>query len=260
MSPPIPRTALVTGAGSDAGIGFATAHRLAAAGVRVAISSTTARIFDRLAALPGSGHAAFVADLTEAGAAEALAAQAAAALGPIGILVNNAGMTQTGRQESVGLLHEIDDADWGRAIDLNLNTAFRLTRAVLPGMLAGGWGRIVLVSSVTGPLVSNPRSAGNSAAKAGMTGLMRALALETARHGITVNAVAPGWIATASATEAERLAGRHTPVGRPGTADEVGAVAAFLAGEGASYVTGQMIVVDGGNAIQEFKGPPAGWY
>ena len=99
-----------------------------------------------------------------------------------------------------------------------------------------------------------------SICKAGVVQMTKNLAVEVGKKNVRVNAVAPGWIATASATEAERLAGRHTPVGRPGTADEVGAVAAFLAGEGASYVTGQMIVVDGGNAIQEFKGPPAGWY
>lgn len=254
------RTALVTGAGSAEGIGFAAAAILAAEGTRVVISSTTARISDRLAELPGAGHAAFIADLTEPGAAGWLAGEADAALGSIDILVNNAGMVQTGRTEREVHTAELDEADWARALDLNLSSAFRLTRAVLPGMLARGRGRIVFVSSVTGPLVSNPGSAGYSAAKAGMTGLMRALALETARHGITVNAVGPGWIATASSPEHERRAGLHTPVGRPGTAAEVGHVIAFLASDAASYVTGQLIVVDGGNSIQEYKGPPEGWY
>ena len=254
------RTALITGAGSAHGIGFATARILAEAGVRVAISSTTARIFDRLAALPGKGHAAVVADLTDPGAAALLAREAEAAIGPIDILVNNAGMAQTGRAEREVPVAELEEADWTRALDLNLSTAFRLTRAVLPGMIARRYGRIVFIASVTGPLVSNPGSAGYSAAKAGMTGLMRALALETARQGITVNAVGPGWIATDSAPERERIAGNQTPVGRPGTAEEVGHVAAFLASDVSSYVTGQLVVVDGGNSIQEYKGPPDGWY
>ena len=108
--------------------------------------------------------------------------------------------------------------------------------------------------------VSNPRSAGYSAAKAAMVGMARALALEVAGKGITVNAVAPGWIATASSTKQEIVAGENSPAGRPGTAEEVGHVAAFLASAEASYVTGQMIVVDGGNSVQEYKGPAEGSY
>jgi 3-oxoacyl-[acyl-carrier protein] reductase len=256
------RGALVTGAGSADGIGFATARLLAEQGARVFITSTTQRIFARLASLPGEAgrHGAALADLTEAGAADRLVAAATAALGRIDILVNNAGMVQVGRRERASAFHRISDAEWTRAIALNLDTAFRVTRAVLPQMRRRRYGRIVQIASVTGPLVSNPRSAGYSAAKAAMTGMTRALALEVARRGITVNAVAPGWIGTASATKAELVAGHHTPAGRPGTAEEVGQVALFLASEGASYVTGQMIVVDGGNAIQEYKGPPEGYY
>jgi len=256
------RGALVTGAGSAEGIGFATARLLAEAGARVFISSTTGRISQRLAELPGEPgrHGAAPADLTEPGAADQLVAVATAALGRIDILVNNAGMKQIGRHEKASAFHRISDAEWARAIALNLDTAFRVTRAVLPQMRRRGYGRIVQIASVTGPLVSNPRSAGYSAAKAAMTGMTRALALEVARRGVTVNAVAPGWIGTASASRAELVAGRHTPIGRPGTAEEVGQVALFLASEGASYVTGQMIVVDGGNAVQEYKGPPAGYY
>src|SRR6202043_3059759 len=109
-------------------------------------------------------------------------------------------------------------------------------------------------ASVTGPIVSNPRETAYSAAKAGMVGLTRSLALEVARQGITVNAVAPGWIETASSTTREIVAGKHTPVGRPGSPDEVAAAIAFLAAESSSYITGQLIVVDGGNSIQEYKG------
>ena len=256
------RTALVTGAGSAAGIGFATARILASQGARLAITSTTRRIFDRLAELPGGGerHAAFVADLTDPGAGVRLVKEAGRVLGRIEILVNNAGMSQVGRREKSSFFHRIDDAEWAEKIEVNLGTAFRVTRAVLPDMMDRRYGRIVHIASVTGPLVSNPHSTGYSAAKAGMVGMTRALAMEVADKGITVNAVAPGWIATASSSKEEITAGENTPVGRPGTSEEVGHVAAFLASEGASYVTGQMIVVDGGNSIQEYKGPAVGYY
>ena len=256
------RCALVSGAGSAAGIGFAAARILAGQGVRLAITSTTRRIFERLAELPGGAdrHSAFVADLTAPGAAERLVADSRKALGRIDILVNNAGMTQVGKRDYSSLFHRTSDAEWAEKIEMNLNTAFRVTRAVLPAMMRRRYGRIVHIASVTGPLVSNPHSAGYSAAKAAMVGMTRALAMEVADKGITVNAVAPGWIATASSTKGEITAGKNSPTGRPGTAEEVGHVAAFLASEVASYVNGQMIVVDGANSVQEYKGPPEGYY
>jgi 3-oxoacyl-[acyl-carrier protein] reductase len=256
------RGALVTGAGSAEGIGFAIARILAERGARLAIASTTKRIFDRLAELPGGAerHVAFVADLTRPKAPARLVEAAEAALGGLDILVNNAGMTQTGRRERASRFHQVDDAEWARALDLNLTTAFRTTRAVVPQMLRRRYGRIVSIASVTGPLVSNPRSTGYSTAKAAIVGMTRALALEVAARGITVNAVAPGWIATASQTRPEVVAGRNTPAGRSGSAAEVGHVAALLASEGACNGTGPMIVVDGGNSVQEYKGPSAGYY
>jgi 3-oxoacyl-[acyl-carrier protein] reductase len=162
-------------------------------------------------------------------------------------------MTQTGHAISGNLLQEAEYADWQKQIEITLHTAFLMTRAVLPGMVQRKYGRIVNVSSVTGPLVSNIGSAAYGAAKAAMDGMMRAVALETAGSGITMNAVAPGWIKTASSTESERVAGLHTPIGRAGTPEEVAAAVCFLASHSASYITGQSLVVDGGNILQENK-------
>ena len=255
------RVALVSGAGSADGIGFAAARLLLEAGAAVALSATTERIHQRAAELGGDPAQIFAcpADLTAEGQAAGLVAAVLSRFGRLDILVNNAGMVQSGTAAPSGARFEaLDFAAWSRDIELNLNTCFHLTRAALPAMLARGYGRIVNIASVTGPLVAVPGLAGYSAAKAAMVGLTRALAVEVAAQGVTVNAVAPGWIATGSSTAEELAAGRHTPIGRPGTPEEIAHVVRFLAGPGSSYLTGQMIVVDGGNALQEIKGPTAG--
>jgi 3-oxoacyl-[acyl-carrier protein] reductase len=251
MTPTTRRTALITGAGSETGIGYATAAAFARAGYRVALTSTTARIHERAAVLAAAGHAAhgYVANLTAPDQVDQLAAE----VGPVDVLVNNAGMAVLGSIDAQLPLVSMDLALWNRVLERNLTTAFLVTRAFLPGMTARGFGRIVNVSSTTGAVAGVARDSAYAAAKAALLGLTRSLCLEVATVGITVNAVAPGWIATGSQTEEERRAGAASPLGRSGTPAEVAAAIVFLGSDEASYITGQLLVVDGGNSIVECK-------
>ncbi|MGQ0611603.1 MAG: SDR family oxidoreductase [Paracoccaceae bacterium] len=247
------RVALVTGAGAADGIGFATARLLKAAGARVAISATTDRVFTRLQELGPEGSFAATADLTDPAQVAGLVEAASRALGPIDILVNNAGMSQSGVSFPRRTLAEVTDEAFDFQIAISLKSAFMVSRAVLPAMMARGFGRIVHVSSVTGPLVGIAGSGPYAAAKAGLLGMARVQAIECGPHGVTVNCIGPGWIHTGSSSPEEVTAGRYTPVGRAGRPEEIGHVAVFLASEEASYLTGQLITVDGGNTLQEFK-------
>ncbi len=249
------RVALVTGAGSAGGIGFATARLLRAADAKVAITSTTDRIFERLEELGGGPGETFAkpAELTDSAMATSLIEEVEGALGPIDIVVNNAGRMQVGRDEPRPLLHQMSDENWRYGMDINLTTAFFVTRAVLAGMMERNYGRIVHISSVTGPVVGIKATTVYGAAKAGMLGMARALAIEVGPYNVTVNCVGPGWIDTGVLGEDMIIAARHTPVGRAGKPEEIGHVAVFLASEEASYVTGQFITVDGGNTLQEYK-------
>jgi 3-oxoacyl-[acyl-carrier protein] reductase len=246
-------SALITGGGSATGIGFASARALGEFGARVAITATTDRIHERVAELRADGIDAIglVARLdSEAEVGGLVSALAAASFAP-SILVNNAGMVATATGEMVSGDVTMDPAEWERSIGMNLTSAYLVTRAVIPFMRAAGWGRIVNVSSVTGPVMASRADVSYAAAKAGMVGLTRALAVDEAHLGITANAVAPGWIATASQLDSEAYEGLRVPARRSGTAAEVASAIAWFASPGASYVTGQLLIVDGGNSVAE---------
>lgn len=250
------RVALVTGAGSPSGIGFAAASVLAGLGAAVLITATTDRILQRAAELTGLGHdiAGAVGDLTDPDQASGVVASALQRWGRLDILVNNAGMTSvTDPVPEDGLLTDTSLDSWHRGLRRNLDTAFLTTRAALPSLTERA-GRIVMVSSVTGPVMAMRADPIYATAKAGMTGFAKALAVDLAPSGTTVNVVAPGWIGTGSQTPHEYQQGLRTPMGRSARPDEVAAVIAFLCTGGASYLTGQTIVVDGGNSIAEERG------
>ena len=238
------KRALVTGA--SGGIGGAVARALHGQGATVALAGTRQAALDQLAAELGERATVLVADLSDAAATDGLVKEAERRLGGIDILVNNAGLTRD------GLVLRMKDEDWQRVLDVNLTAAFRLSRACLRGMMKQRWGRIVSVTSVVGH-TGNPGQANYAASKAAIAGMSKAIAAEVASRGITVNCVAPGFIATAMTDvlndeQRARIQGQ-IPAGRMGTSEEVAAAVAFLASGEAGYVTGQTIHVNGGMAM-----------
>ena len=238
------RTALVTGA--SGGIGGAIARALHAQGAAVGLSGTRAALLEELAGALGERAVVLPCDLRDPAATEALVGQAEAALGQVDILVNNAGLTRD------SLAMRLKDEDWQTVLDVNLTAGFRLARAALRGMMRRRWGRIIGIASIVGA-TGNPGQANYAAAKAGLIGMSKSLAAEVASRGITVNCIAPGFVATAmtdALKEEQRAAlAARIPAGRLGTPEDVAAAAVYLASEEAAWVTGQTLHVNGGMAM-----------
>lgn len=238
------RRALVTGA--SGGIGGAVASALHRQGATVALAGRNREALEARAAGLGDRVHVLTADLADADATDALAKAAADAMGGIDILVNNAGLARD------SLFVRARDEDWRTVLDVNLTAGFRLARAALRGMMRARWGRIVAITSIVGQ-TGNPGQANYAAAKAGMTGMSKALAAEVAARDITVNCVAPGFIDTAmtQGLDDDRTARltERIPAGRLGTPDDVAACVVFLASEEAAYITGQTLSVNGGMAM-----------
>ena len=239
------KTALVTGA--SGGIGGAIANALHKQGASVVLSGTRAGALEALKAELGTRVHVVTCNLGDNASIEALPKAAEAALGaPVDILVNNAGITRD------NLFMRMKDEEWDQVIAVNLSAAFRLSRAVLRGMLKKRWGRIVSITSLVGS-VGNPGQANYAAAKAGLVGMTKSLAQEVASRNVTVNCVAPGFISTpmtdALSEEQRTFQTARIPAGRFGRPADIGAAVVYLASEEAGYVTGQSLHVNGGMAM-----------
>lgn len=238
------KNVLVTGA--SGGIGGDIARALHGAGATVALSGTREAPLVALAAELGARAHVVTCNLSDAASVEALPKAAIAAMGSVDVLVNNAGITRD------NLFMRMSDDEWASVLEVNLTSTFRLCRGVLRGMMKARWGRIINISSVVGA-TGNPGQANYAASKAGMVGMSKSLAYEVASRGITVNCVAPGFIATAM-TEAltDDQKGKiltQIPAGRMGNADEIAAACLYLASPEAGYVTGATLHVNGGMAM-----------
>ena len=238
------KNALVTGA--TGGLGQAIARQLHAQGATVGLSGTREAVLQELASELGERTHVLPCNLSDAEAVDALPKQAAEAMGSLDILVANAGITKD------QLLMRMKDEDWETVMKVNLESYFRLTRAALRGMMKARWGRIVGITSVVG-VTGNPGQANYCASKAGMIGFSKSLAQEVAARGVTVNCVAPGFIAspmTDVLTEDQRAAIlQKIPAGDLGSGDDIASAVVYLASAEAQYVTGQTLHVNGGMAM-----------
>lgn len=234
-------SALVTGAGR--GIGAAIAKGLAQDGWSVGVNyradgDAAARTVAEITASGGTALA-FQADVTRVDEVEAMLAALSESFGPVLVLVNNAGV----RADELALT--LGDEDWARVIDTNLTAAFNLTKRALRAMIRARFGRVINLASVVGPR-ANPGQSNYAAAKAGLIGMTKTVAVEVARRGVTVNAIAPGLIATEMTADLDGKLLSAVPARRAGTPEDVAACARFLASPGAAYVTGSTLYVDGG--------------
>ncbi len=238
------KCALITGA--SGGIGGAIAHALHGAGATVALSGTRVEPLEALAAELGSRAHVLPCNLSDAAAVEALPKQAIEAMGAVDILVNNAGITRD------QIFMRMSDDEWQSVLDVNLTSTMRLCRGVMRPMMKARWGRIINISSIVGA-TGNPGQANYAASKAGMVGMTKSIAYEVASRGITANAVAPGFIATAMTDKLndDQKAAINTkiPAARMGTPEEIAAAVLYLASPEAGYVTGTTLHVNGGMAM-----------
>ncbi len=238
------KNALLTGA--SGGIGGAIAKALHAAGATVAISGTRVDPLNALAAELGDRVHVLPCNLSDAEAVTALPKQAAEAMGSVDVLVNNAGITRD------NLFMRMSEDDWAQVLEVNLTSTMRLCKGVVRGMMKARWGRIVNISSVVGA-TGNPGQANYAASKAGMVGMSKSIAYEVASRGITVNCIAPGFIATpmteALTEDQQATILNQVPAGRMGQADEIGAAVVYLASPEAGYITGTTLHVNGGMAM-----------
>jgi 3-oxoacyl-[acyl-carrier protein] reductase len=238
------KVALVTGA--SGGIGGHIAKALHGQGATVVLSGTRADVLEALKSELGSRAHVVVCNLADPASVEALPKAAEAAAGPIDILVNNAGITRD------NLFMRMKDEEWDQVIAVNLTAAFRLSRAVVRGMMKKRWGRIISITSVVGA-IGNPGQANYAAAKAGLTGMTKSLAAEVASRNITVNCVAPGFVVTpmteALTDDQKKGLLARVPMGRIGAPEEIAAAVVYLASNEAGYVTGQTLHANGGMAM-----------
>ncbi|MGC8203426.1 3-oxoacyl-[acyl-carrier-protein] reductase [Aliiroseovarius sp. PTFE2010] len=238
------KNALVTGA--SGGIGGAIAVALHTAGATVALSGTRQGPLDDLAAKLGARAHVLPCNLSDADAVDALPKQAAEAMGSVDVLVNNAGITRD------QIFMRMSDEDWAQVLEVNLTSTMRLCRGVMRGMMKARWGRIVNISSIVGT-TGNPGQANYAASKAGMVGMSKSIAYEVASRGITVNCVAPGFIATAMTDklndEQKDAINKQIPAARMGSPEEIAAAVLYLSSPEAGYVTGSTLHVNGGMAM-----------
>ena len=238
------KNALVTGA--SGGIGADIARALHAQGATVGLSGTRVEPLEALAAELGERAHVLPCNLSDMEAVKALPKQAAEAMGSVDILVNNAGITRD------NLFMRMSDDEWQSVLDVNLTATFQLCKGVMRGMMKARWGRIVNISSIVGA-TGNPGQANYGASKAGLIGMSKSLAYEVASRGITVNAVAPGFIATAMTDKLtdDQKSGimGQIPAGRMGTPDEIASAVVYLASAEAAYITGATLHVNGGMAM-----------